>query len=105
MNTFRLRNFDMTVNEMEFLRLDTGLYAETMARTLAIIHWKAKLDANDVEFVFGAAPKIRMRATAAELEASNHVMWKGSAMSSISDNGPFAFGFWTSINAKVFPKI
>lgn len=66
-NTFRLRNFDMTVNEMEVLRLDTVLYAETLAQTLAIIHWQAKLDANDVEFVFGSAPAQRRRPAAAEL--------------------------------------
>ncbi|KIW86444.1 hypothetical protein Z517_01841 [Fonsecaea pedrosoi CBS 271.37] len=70
-NTFRLRNFDMTVNEMEFLRLDTVLYAETLAQTLAIIHWKVKLDANDVEFVFGSAPAEKRRPLAAELEATS----------------------------------
>ncbi|OAP54000.1 hypothetical protein AYL99_11760 [Fonsecaea erecta] len=70
-NTFRLRNFDMTVNEMEFLRLDTSLYAETLAQMLAIIHWKANLDANDVEFVFGSAPAVKGRPTAAELKATN----------------------------------
>ncbi|OAL37635.1 hypothetical protein AYO20_03142 [Fonsecaea nubica] len=68
-NAFRLRNFDMTVNEMEFLRLDTVLYAETLAQTLAIIHWNAKLDANDVEFVFGRASAGKRRPLAAELEA------------------------------------
>lgn len=30
----------MTVNEMKHLRLDTELYADIMAQTLAIIHWK-----------------------------------------------------------------
>lgn len=70
-NTFRLRNFDMTINEMEVLRLDTVLYAETLAETLAIIHWKAKLDANDVEFVFGSAPAQRRRPAAAELRQTN----------------------------------
>ncbi|EXJ88351.1 hypothetical protein A1O1_05281 [Capronia coronata CBS 617.96] len=69
-NTFRLRNFDMTVNEMELLRLPTELYAQTMAETLAVIHWKAKLDANDVEFVLGRAPQVGMRASAAEIAAS-----------------------------------
>lgn len=72
-NTFRLRNFDMTVNEMEFLRLDIVLYAETLAQTLAIIHWKAKLDGNDVEFVFGSAPRQKRRPTTAELEATNSI--------------------------------
>ncbi|KIY00432.1 uncharacterized protein Z520_04117 [Fonsecaea multimorphosa CBS 102226] len=69
-NTFRLRNFDMTVNEMEFLQLDTVLYAEILAQMLAIIHWKANLDANDVEFVFGGAPVHKELPTAAELQAT-----------------------------------
>lgn len=55
-NSFRLRNFDMTVNEMEWLRLDTQLFAQAMAQTLAIVHWKAGLDANDMEFVLGSSP-------------------------------------------------
>ncbi|EXJ90097.1 hypothetical protein A1O3_03166 [Capronia epimyces CBS 606.96] len=67
MNAFRLRNFDMTVNEMEYSRLDTHLYAESMGHALAIMHWKAGVDGNDVEFVFGSSPEIRLRPTAAEL--------------------------------------
>ena len=68
---FRLRNFDLTVGEMEHLRLDTNMYATTMARTLAVLHWKAKLDANDVEFVLGSSPTAKIPPTADELEASN----------------------------------
>ncbi|KIW97117.1 uncharacterized protein Z519_02509 [Cladophialophora bantiana CBS 173.52] len=37
--SFRLRNFDLVVNEMKYLQLDT-----------------AQIDANDVEFVFGRTP-------------------------------------------------
>ncbi|KAK5053752.1 hypothetical protein LTR84_001713 [Exophiala bonariae] len=69
--TFRLRNFDMAIDEMELLQLDTVLYAETIAQTLAIIHWRAKLDANDVEFVLGNTPAQKIPHTAAELEATN----------------------------------
>jgi len=52
----RLRNFPLHVNEMEYLKLDTTMYAVTMARALAVMHWTAGIDANDVEFVFGSSP-------------------------------------------------
>lgn len=64
---FHLRNFDLTVGEMEYFRLDTKLYARIMAQALAVLHWKAKLDANDVEYVLGSASKISTPPTAAEL--------------------------------------
>ncbi|KAK6426676.1 hypothetical protein LTR95_016088 [Oleoguttula sp. CCFEE 5521] len=53
---FKLRNFDLMVNEMEALHLDTSIYATTMARTLAILHWGGVgTDGNDIEFVLGEA--------------------------------------------------
>ena len=63
---FKLRNFDMMVHEMEYLRLDTNLYAKTMAETLAVMHWKAGLDANHVEFVLGSSPQVKMLSATAE---------------------------------------
>ncbi|OQO00355.1 hypothetical protein B0A48_13702 [Cryoendolithus antarcticus] len=51
----KLRNFDLMVNEMEDLGLDTAVYAVTMARTLAILHWGVGTDGNDIEFVLGMA--------------------------------------------------
>jgi hypothetical protein len=51
--TFTLRNFPLHVNEMEDIGLDTHHYAKIMARTLAALHWTAKIDANDIEFVLG----------------------------------------------------
>lgn len=36
---------------MEQLNLDVDHYAISMADLLAIMHWKAQIDANDVEFV------------------------------------------------------
>ncbi|KAE9993384.1 hypothetical protein EG327_005371 [Venturia inaequalis] len=50
---FTLRNFPLHVNEMEDLGLDTHQYAKIMARSLALLHWAARNDANDVEFVLG----------------------------------------------------
>lgn len=67
----RLRNFPLHVNDMEHLKLDTKMYATTMARALAIMHWAAGVDANDVEFVLGSSPAKNLTAkpTAEELEA------------------------------------
>ena len=36
---------------MEVLNLDVKSYAEAMAEALALMHWGARTDANDVEFV------------------------------------------------------
>ena len=59
---FRLRNFPLEVDDMEILGLDTSLYARVMAHSLAALHWKARVDANDVEFVLGSNPLIARRA-------------------------------------------
>ncbi|KAJ9612255.1 hypothetical protein H2200_003852 [Cladophialophora chaetospira] len=65
---FKLRNFDLMVNEMEQLGLDTAFFAKVLAEALAVLHWKAKVDADDVEFVLGRAPVTNMPPTAANLE-------------------------------------
>ncbi|CAG9941242.1 unnamed protein product [Clonostachys rosea f. rosea IK726] len=53
----RLQNFPLHVNEMEDLGLDTASFAQVLAQTLAILHWKAGVDGNDVEFILGSSPK------------------------------------------------
>ncbi|KAK9419166.1 putative DUF3669 domain-containing protein [Seiridium unicorne] len=53
---FSLRNYPLHVNQMMDLELDVPNYATAIARALAFIHWAAKIDANDVEFVLGSAP-------------------------------------------------
>ncbi|EME39151.1 hypothetical protein DOTSEDRAFT_75038 [Dothistroma septosporum NZE10] len=63
---FKLRNFEMHVNEMEELSLDTTAFAQSMAQTLSILHWGAQLDANDVEFVLGSAPLVKVPPSAAD---------------------------------------
>ncbi|KAH8674247.1 zinc finger protein-domain-containing protein [Xylariales sp. PMI_506] len=65
---FKLRNFDLMINELEDLRLDPELYATTMAQTLAMLHWGVGVDANDVEFVLGSAPEVTLQPLPAELE-------------------------------------
>lgn len=51
---FTLRNFHFHLNQMELLRLDINGLASTMGRTLAVIHWAAKYDGRDIEFVLGS---------------------------------------------------
>ncbi|KAI3546905.1 hypothetical protein CSPX01_04147 [Colletotrichum filicis] len=48
---FSLRNFPLHADQMETLNLDLEGYAVAMAKALAFLHWSAKVDANDVEFV------------------------------------------------------
>lgn len=64
---FHLRNFPLHVNEMERLQLDTSLYTKLMAQALATLHWRAGLDANDVEFVFGSSPQVHEPPTLQDL--------------------------------------
>ncbi|KAI1613313.1 zinc finger protein-domain-containing protein [Exophiala viscosa] len=68
---FRLRNFDLMVNEMEELQLDTSKFAAIMGKTLSILHWSAHVDADDVEFVLGRSPTLKMRASATDCNDSN----------------------------------
>lgn len=53
---FSIRNFPLLVNDMERLNLDTASFAKNMASALAVLHWKAGVDGNDVEFVIGSKP-------------------------------------------------
>ncbi|KAH7322918.1 zinc finger protein-domain-containing protein [Stachybotrys elegans] len=56
LQNLKLRNFPLHVNEMEEMDLDTKHFAEVMAQALAILHWKAGVDGNDIEFVLGSSP-------------------------------------------------
>ena len=53
---FGLRNFPLCLDQMQDLGLDTTTYALAIAEALAIMHWKTKIDAADVEFVLGGPP-------------------------------------------------
>ena len=48
---FSLRTYKLFVDQAEELNLDTTYYAQALAKTLALLYWKAQTDANDVEFV------------------------------------------------------
>ncbi|KAJ4523358.1 hypothetical protein HRR83_000006 [Exophiala dermatitidis] len=52
-NFFSLRNYPLHLNQAEDLGLPILEYARAMADTLAMMHWMARIDANDVEFVLG----------------------------------------------------
>ncbi|KAL2756562.1 hypothetical protein ACRALDRAFT_1092774 [Sodiomyces alcalophilus JCM 7366] len=48
-----LRNFSLTLPDMEALGMDVNDLAERLGKTFAIMHWGADADGNDVEFVLG----------------------------------------------------
>ncbi|KAL1608145.1 hypothetical protein SLS60_003084 [Paraconiothyrium brasiliense] len=48
---FSLRNVPVHIDQMEALGFDVNNYAATMAEALALMHWGARIDGNDVEFV------------------------------------------------------
>ncbi|KAK1985654.1 zinc finger protein-domain-containing protein [Colletotrichum cereale] len=48
---YSLRNLPLHLDQMEDLGLSVESYALVMADTLAFLHWSARVDANDVEFV------------------------------------------------------
>ena len=50
---FQLRNFALHLDQMEALGLDVEYYAMAMADVLAIRHFVAKLDADDIELMLG----------------------------------------------------
>lgn len=54
---FSLRNYPLHIDQMEEMKLDTFAYARIMAETLANLHWSARIDANDVEFVLAPSPR------------------------------------------------
>ncbi|UKZ63016.1 uncharacterized protein TrAtP1_004244 [Trichoderma atroviride] len=54
--SFSLRNFKMHLDQMVELQLDIKELAGKMATAMAIMHWAAKTDARDIEFVLGSSP-------------------------------------------------
>lgn len=54
--SFSLRNFNLYVDQMGDLDVDVHRYAEAIGSILAVMHWDANADAEDVEFVLGSAP-------------------------------------------------
>jgi hypothetical protein len=54
---FALRNFKMHLNHMLELQLDVRALARRVGAAMALMHWAAKTDARDVEFVLGGAER------------------------------------------------
>lgn len=52
---FNLRNFPFYLDQIVGLELSSNDIASTIASTLAVIHFKAEIDARDVEFALGTA--------------------------------------------------
>ena len=48
-----LRNYNLCLDQMEELGLETRVFAATMGRSLAVMHWSVGTDADDVEYVLG----------------------------------------------------
>lgn len=67
-NGLKLRNFELLVDDMERLQLEVEAYAKIIAQTLAILHWCASVDGDDVEFILGSAPQSPRLPTLEELE-------------------------------------
>lgn len=85
LRAFSLRNFPLHLDQMEQLRIDPGDYAMAMADALAFLHWIAKVDGNDVEFVL-ARPRSQPDAASSQMQLESrcfdntnilgpHTMW------------------------------
>ena len=73
---FSLRNVPLHIDQMEALDLCAGLYAETMAEALALMHWGAEIDANDVEFVLAPPRSKHTQSMAFQSDyLGTHCMW------------------------------
>ncbi|THY23613.1 hypothetical protein D6D01_05912 [Aureobasidium pullulans] len=51
---YSLKNLPLWLNVLKELGLPTNEYAAIMGQTLALLHWAAEIDANDIEFVLGS---------------------------------------------------
>ncbi|KAF2503104.1 hypothetical protein BU16DRAFT_521725 [Lophium mytilinum] len=52
---FNLRNFPLYADMMETLGLELDVFAKVLAGAYAVIHWAAKIDGDDIEFVLGTS--------------------------------------------------
>lgn len=61
---FSLRNFKLHADQVKELGLVVDEYIQPMAHALAVLHWKARIDGKDVEFVLGSSPMEERRVRA-----------------------------------------
>ena len=75
---FTLRNLPLHLESLQELQLDVEGYAIAMAEALAVMHWVAEVDANDVEFVL-AGPSTHSKpfdgASAPATSLGEHKIW------------------------------
>lgn len=73
---FSLRNVPLHIDQMEAIGLYATAYAKAMAEALALMHWGAGIDANDVEFVL-APPRAGFSTSSAFQSAylGAHSLW------------------------------
>ena len=83
---FGIRNFPLCLDQMEDIGLDTKGFASAMADTLAILHWGARIDAADVEFVLGGAPCLTHKPLA-KFEQLRHLATDTSTDTTLPDPG------------------
>ncbi|KAK1252201.1 hypothetical protein MKX08_003388 [Trichoderma sp. CBMAI-0020] len=75
---FSLRNFRLHLNQMEKLKMDAKLIAGRIATALAVMHWAAKTDARDVEFVLASSSdKISERFIGLEVRSLEEPVYTG----------------------------
>lgn len=55
--SFSLRNYGMSLEVLEYLRLEQEPLAIILADALALMHWDVRCDARGVEFAFGTSVK------------------------------------------------
>lgn len=78
---FSLRNFPLHLDQLESLGISTvgiNKYAQTMAETLAVMHWIAEIDGNDIEFVLAPHSPSEGQTGAFDDEADSHPLGKHS---------------------------
>ncbi|KAK2612008.1 hypothetical protein QQS21_001973 [Conoideocrella luteorostrata] len=95
LQNIRLQNFPLHVNEMEHLQLDTSYFAQVMAQTLAILHWKAGVDGNDIEFILGSSPsetEVSQLPTPREIQEDNE--WSLGERFAQHDFGRQSISIW-----------
>lgn len=70
---FSLNNYVLLVDSMEQLGLPIHEYAESIAEALAVLHWDAEVDANDVEFVLGSRRQLPTKRTNSAPLSSSYI--------------------------------
>ncbi|PNP43671.1 hypothetical protein TGAMA5MH_04643 [Trichoderma gamsii] len=76
--SFSLRNFRLHLNQMADLQLDAKVIAGRIATALAVMHWAAKTDARNVEFVLASSSeKISENFLGREIQSFEHPVYTG----------------------------